>query len=57
VFVSNRGTRLDLGRVHRVFYTLSRQTGLRALGARWPPAARLPAPLCGSGAHPLVRVG
>lgn len=32
VFVSNRGTRLDLGRVHRVFYTLSRQTGLRALG-------------------------
>jgi integrase len=37
VFVSNRGTRLDLGRVHRVFYTLSRQTGLRALGVRNGP--------------------
>jgi integrase/recombinase XerD len=24
-FISNRGTRLDLGRVHRVFYALSRQ--------------------------------
>jgi integrase len=37
VFVSNRGTRLDLGRVHRVFYTLSRQTGLRALAVRNGP--------------------
>jgi len=34
VFISNRGTRLDIGRVHRAFYTLSRQTGLRAHGAR-----------------------
>jgi integrase len=33
VFVSNRGTRLDLGRVHRAFYALSRQIGLRAEGA------------------------
>lgn len=37
VFISNRGTRLDLGRVHRVFYALSHQTGLRALGARNGP--------------------
>jgi integrase/recombinase XerD len=36
-FISNRGTRLDLGRVHRVFYALSRQTGLRAPGARNGP--------------------
>lgn len=33
VFVSNRGTRLDGGRVRRAFYALSRQTGLRALGS------------------------
>ena len=37
VFVSNRGTRLDTGRVHRTFYALSRQTGLRAPGARNGP--------------------
>jgi len=37
VFVSSRGTRLDIGRVHRVFYTLSRQTGLRAHGASSGP--------------------
>lgn len=37
VFVSNRGTRLDLGRVHRAFYALSRQTGLRAPGASKGP--------------------
>ena len=37
VFVSNRGTRLDLGRVHRAFYALSRQTGLRARGASKGP--------------------
>lgn len=37
VFVSNRGTRLDGGRVHRAFYTLSRQTGLRAPGSRNGP--------------------
>ncbi len=37
VFVSNRGTRLDIARVHRTFYTLSRQTGLRAQGARNGP--------------------
>jgi integrase/recombinase XerD len=37
VFVSNRGTRLDGARVHRAFYSLSRQTGLRAPGARNGP--------------------
>ena len=37
VFVSNRGTRLDTGRVRRTFYALSRQTGLRASGARNGP--------------------
>ena len=37
VFVSNRGTRLDVGRVHRAFYSLSRQTGLRAPGERNGP--------------------
>jgi len=37
VFVSNRGTRLDGAPVHRAFYTLSRQTGLRAPGARNGP--------------------
>jgi integrase/recombinase XerD len=37
VFVSNRGTRLDLGRVHRTFYALSRRTGLRAPGASKGP--------------------
>jgi integrase/recombinase XerD len=37
VFVSNRGTRLDVARVHRAFYSLSRQTGLRAPGARNGP--------------------
>jgi integrase len=37
VFVSNRGTRLDLARVHRTFYALSRQIGLRAPGARNGP--------------------
>ncbi len=37
VFVSRRGTRLDGGHVHRTFYTLSRSTGLRALGASKGP--------------------
>lgn len=37
LFISNRGTRLDVGRVHRVFYTLSRQVGLRAPGASRGP--------------------
>jgi integrase len=37
VFISNRGTRLDLGRVHRAFYALSRQTGLRASGTSKGP--------------------
>ncbi len=37
VFISNRGTRLDGGRVRRAFYTLSRQSGLRALGSRNGP--------------------
>jgi integrase len=29
LFVSNRGNRLDGGTIHRTFYALSRQTGLR----------------------------
>lgn len=37
VFVSGRGTRLDIGRVHRAFYALSRQSGLRAEGASKGP--------------------
>lgn len=37
LFISNRGTRLDVGRVHRAFYSLSRQVGLRAPGASRGP--------------------
>jgi integrase len=37
VFVSSRGTRLDLGRVHRTFYALSRSVGLRTPGASTGP--------------------
>jgi integrase/recombinase XerD len=37
VFVSRHGTRLDIGRVHRTFYALSRTTGLRAEGASKGP--------------------
>lgn len=37
VFVSRRGTRLDVGHVHRTFYRLSRSTGLRAVGASKGP--------------------
>jgi integrase/recombinase XerD len=37
VFISNRGTRLDISHVHQAFHTLSRQTGLRAPGARNGP--------------------
>jgi integrase len=37
VFVTRRGTRLDGGHVHRTFYTLSRSTGLRAVGASKGP--------------------
>jgi integrase len=37
VFVSRQGTRLDIGRVHRTFYALSRKTGLRAEGANKGP--------------------
>lgn len=37
LFVSTRGTRLDVGRVHRAFYDLSRQTGLRAPGVSRGP--------------------
>src|SRR5262245_4014166 len=32
-FVNKNGNRLDKGEVHRMFYLLSRQTGLRAAGA------------------------
>jgi len=31
LFVSNRGNRLDAGEIHRTFYSLSRQIGLRGL--------------------------
>jgi integrase len=37
LFVSRRGTRLDVGHVHRTFYMLSRSTGLRAVGASKGP--------------------
>ena len=37
LFVSRSGTRLDSGRVHRAFYTLSHSTGLRAVGASKGP--------------------
>lgn len=37
VFVSNTGRRLDGGTVHRTFYVLSRQVGLRAPGASHGP--------------------
>lgn len=37
VFVSRYGTRLDIGRVHRTFYALSRTTGLRAEGVSKGP--------------------
>jgi integrase len=36
-FVSTRGTRLDGGDVHRTFYALSRQTGLRGATASHGP--------------------
>ena len=36
-FVSSRGNRLDGGDVHRTFYTLSRQTGLREASASRGP--------------------
>ena len=37
LFVTRCGTRLGIGHVHRTFYTLSRQTGLRAVGASKGP--------------------
>ena len=37
VFVTRCGNRLDTGHVHRTFYALSRQTGLRAVGASKGP--------------------
>ena len=37
LFVSTKGTRLDGGRVHRGFYELSHQTGLRAPGVSRGP--------------------
>ena len=37
VFVTRCGSRLDIGRVHRTFYALSRTTGLRAVGASKGP--------------------
>lgn len=37
VFVTRYGNRLDMGHVHRTFYTLSRQTGLRVAGVSKGP--------------------
>jgi integrase/recombinase XerD len=37
LFVSNRGNRLDVGEIHRTFYALSRQIGLRGLSASHGP--------------------
>jgi len=37
LFVSNRGTRLDRGGIHRTFYKLSRQIGLRGLTDSYGP--------------------
>ena len=37
LFVTRRGNRLDSGHVHRTFYTLSRSTGLRAVGVSKGP--------------------
>ncbi|KPU94347.1 integrase [Variovorax paradoxus] len=37
LFISGRGNRLDGADVHRMFYALSRQLGLRALGASCGP--------------------
>ena len=37
LFVSSWGNRLDEGEIHRTFYTLSRQTGLRGPSDRWGP--------------------
>ena len=37
LFVTRRGNRLDSGHVHRTFYTLSRSTGLRVVGASKGP--------------------
>ncbi len=36
-FINTRGNHLDLGDIHRTFYQLSRQIGLRALGASHGP--------------------
>jgi len=37
LFVSNRGNRLDGGKIHRTFYALSRQIGLRGPSDRRGP--------------------
>jgi hypothetical protein len=37
LFVSSWGNRLDSGDIHRTFYTLSRQIGLRGLSDRHGP--------------------
>lgn len=37
LFVSSRGTRLDAGEIHRTFYALSRQIGLRGASASHGP--------------------
>ena len=57
LFVSTRG-KLDGGRVHRVFYELSRQTGAASAGCEpRASAARLPASLRRHGPHPVVPGG
>ena len=58
VFVSNRGTRLDTRPGSSNFLRAVAANGFAGVRrAQWPPAARLPTPLCGSSPHPLVRVG
>jgi len=37
LFVSSRGNRLDVGQIHRTFYALSRQIGLRGISDRHGP--------------------
>lgn len=37
LFVTSRGNHLDIGDIHRTFYTLSRRVGLRAVGASHGP--------------------
>jgi integrase/recombinase XerD len=54
-FVNRNGNRLDRGEVHRVFYALSRQIGLRAPSARRGPRLHdFPPPFCHPDSTALV---